>query len=722
MESDGEMEIDICSSTPWNLSGWQKGMSFKRNFNNALFPNSNPTEADNLDASATLTTDAVCIIIVVLVFIVLAVMGTSITAYEIFCEKSRKAERRRKHVKERKAKNEEENVTVSNNLEEQLRKVGLKDLFNSMAHFRVSEKKFSRDSHKEQFNCIHRFRFFGSICLIFALTCLFYIFTKIFPENMEAVKSWISWWISQFMPNSFFILDRFIAMRIVALVFVVLVTVRSSINAFEFFCEKKKREEKRRKYVKEKDEKEEENKKISNGLEKQTRKAWLNDIKSFLTCFCVVENGKKIFNMNSSKEQFDCIHGIRFFSCIWIILAHTGLFYPLTIKKVETVKPWTSLWITQLFLNSIFLVDGFFVISGFLNGYSFSKDYTKNNGKISISYFYIKRYIRLTPVYMIVSGIFTLFLSSSCGGAYNSCSQLHSACKEYWWWHLLYINNFQSYAKQCIIWGWSLALEIQFYIVSPIFLILLLRRPNLGYSFTSLCIVLSCFARIAITKHCNLVDGITRMSSHIEELGHFFYRASIYFDKFYQLPHTRINSYLVGILLGYYTYKRRMNGKDMNISKVALYSGWIGSIVLIMVSFFVMYNRKEDVIEIAIYNGVNSLLYAAGFAWILYVCVNGQGGRLNSILSCKALFPFSRISYCSYLIHLILVLRFYHASPDVEEYSVLSVMCHFLFVYVWTLIFSLIASLLFELPTGNLLDFIRKRSRTQKNQKGIDCN
>ena len=46
---------------------------------------------------------------------------------------------------------------------------------------------------------------------------------------------------------------------------------------------------------------------------------------SALHCFSVLNNGRKILSMtvSSSNDNFGCIHGLRFISTCWVVLAHS---------------------------------------------------------------------------------------------------------------------------------------------------------------------------------------------------------------------------------------------------------------------------------------------------------------------------------------------------------------------------------------------------------------
>lgn len=45
-------------------------------------------------------------------------------------------------------------------------------------------------------------------------------------------------------------------------------------------------------------------------------------------------------------------------------------------------------------------------------------------------------------------------------------------------------------------------------------------------------------------------------------------------------------------------------------------------------------------------------------AWVVIACSTGHGGFLNSILSYTPLYPFSRVTYCAYLVHPIIIRAF----------------------------------------------------------------
>ncbi|GBM83986.1 hypothetical protein AVEN_110118-1, partial [Araneus ventricosus] len=104
-------------------------------------------------------------------------------------------------------------------------------------------------------------------------------------------------------------------MKVVVIIFIILAVLGSLSTAFEFLYEENTE---RKKLSKDTD-----NKNFTNNLSK---KDWISNSRSFLHCFCFVKNGKKLFQTDPDKKQFECFHGIRVVSNLSIICCHIGVF------------------------------------------------------------------------------------------------------------------------------------------------------------------------------------------------------------------------------------------------------------------------------------------------------------------------------------------------------------------------------------------------------------
>lgn len=65
----------------------------------------------------------------------------------------------------------------------------------------------------------------------------------------------------------------------------------------------------------------------------------------------------------------------------------------------------------------------------------------------------------------------------------------------------------------------------------------------------------------------------------------------------------------------------------------------------------------------AAYSSLSHTAWAMSLAWIVVACSSGYGGYVNTILSAPIIYPFSRVTYCAYLVHPIAI-RFVALNSD----------------------------------------------------------
>src|SRR6185295_18822017 len=107
-------------------------------------------------------------------------------------------------------------------------------------------------------------------------------------------------------------------------------------------------------------------------------------------------------------------------------------------------------------LSIFFGMDLFFILSGFLIGSILLRS-LQLHGTQNIRRFYIRRIFRTFPSYYVLLTILALVLT------------LTAAQKKHLVFEYLYLTNFLPLARPQVImfWGWSLALEEQFYLTVP---------------------------------------------------------------------------------------------------------------------------------------------------------------------------------------------------------------------------------------------------------------
>lgn len=209
-----------------------------------------------------------------------------------------------------------------------------------------------------------------------------------------------------------------------------------------------------------------------------------------LTSFSLYSNMKRLFSTELVRNrEISSVNGIRFLSMSWVILCHSYLFsLTVTNNLMDLVKDSDSLSFFVI-INGSFCVDSFFVLSGLLLSYNYFSPSSENNNDswkirqhpaICGLLVVLKRIYRILPLYLAVL-IFNANIShlgSSGGPFWDYGDQVTSEkvlCSQYAWYNVLFINNFLPLQKQCMAWTWYLANDMQFFLISPLFLFLLKR-------------------------------------------------------------------------------------------------------------------------------------------------------------------------------------------------------------------------------------------------------
>ncbi|XP_011868755.1 PREDICTED: nose resistant to fluoxetine protein 6 isoform X2 [Vollenhovia emeryi] len=345
-----------------------------------------------------------------------------------------------------------------------------------------------------------------------------------------------------------------------------------------------------------------------------------NKIGSILICFSVYTSTKIIFRTDLDAEAVPVIHGIRFLSMIWIIIAHSILY---TLDYFDN-KVWILRFAEgipiQVISNATISVDTYFFLSGFLLAYMYLKNKTNKERNKSINYgeklkeFFgsiIRRFIRLTPPYMMMIGI--LQLNSAW---YDKTSQFyinerpHETCAKYWWRNLLYINNLFDHNAMCMSWSWYLANDMQFFVIGMALLIL-----STVYFYTAVVLLGSLLIGSII-----LGGYISYIYEHVPTLDEQYRLINV----LYYPPWLRIGPYIIGMITGYIII--RLNKKIAWKRNTVILCWSLGGACNIF-ALFGLYKRQISILFTAIYVGLSRTLWAIGIAWIVIVCSTKHGER-----------------------------------------------------------------------------------------------
>lgn len=215
-----------------------------------------------------------------------------------------------------------------------------------------------------------------------------------------------------------------------------------------------------------------------------------------------------IMSDNKTKKNtrvfFPNLNGVRFLAALVVIIHH-----------VEGTKFWFGLpnIYTSTFVGGIFGKLGiilFFVLSGFLITYLLLEEY-KRLSTISIKGFYMRRILRIWPVYyLIVLLSFFVFPNFSFFDipGFSEYIPDHFVPKVIY--YLTFLPNVGytlyehvSYATQV----WSVGVEEQFYLIWPLVVLFALKKKKVLLTLISVIVIYLCIKTAVVVDYANHLDN-----------------------------------------------------------------------------------------------------------------------------------------------------------------------------------------------------------------------
>lgn len=368
-----------------------------------------------------------------------------------------------------------------------------------------------------------------------------------------------------------------------------------------------------------------------------------------MTAFNPFHNLKALFNPEDG--HIGVLDFWRTIAMFWIVTKHTMqviMAYrnnPQISKSMLGNPDYKSIFLAE------FGVDIFFVLSGYLIGLIVLKE-IKKNGRFDIIRFYIRRALRMFPIYyfilIAVNILRFLMISPYLWPTTDS------------WPNFLYINNFIDHKKQFLVFTWSLAIEEQFYLICPAIILLIMK---MGWSFVKTFLLL---ISVIIGIHFLIVwnyDFATFWSPFpfLDKVNY-----GIYFDLLYDKPYIRFSSLFIGVIGSYWT----INGyhKKLFSNKISSIGILFFSIALILfvssIQDYSINGNERGIVNEILYRE----LFSIGFLGLIFSSLNIK--LITTLLSGRIFYPIFQLSYGIYLIHPF-VLRFLVKNENFEMFRLL---------------------------------------------------
>ncbi|XP_066994269.2 nose resistant to fluoxetine protein 6 isoform X2 [Anabrus simplex] len=433
-------------------------------------------------------------------------------------------------------------------------------------------------------------------------------------------------------------------------------------------------------------------------------------IGKFLLCFSSYSNTSFLLNTQLSPQSIPAVHGLKFLGMIWILLVHT-IFYggdfldnkPLMFRKSDG-------FMVQVLSNAAFSVDTFFFLSGFLMSYLFYKSrHGREKSKMScfsgikeIGLTIIRRYLRLTPAYLAMVGIAVLNMTwYSHTSLFHMSERVDILCSRYWWRNILYINNFFSRDEMCMSWSWYLSNDMQFFIIATCLLFLSTRYFKLSATILVVMVVGS-----------SLLTGYTSYIYHyIPTLDQQLALVEVFYDP----PWTRIGPHFVGVATGYLVVQ--LDGK-LHLRKHSVIIAWLLGAACNVSVLFGLYEHNLSPLTAAVYVGLSRTAWGVGLAWIMIACCTHHAGIINTVLSFRGWVPFSRLTYCAYLLNPLIMTSVFLYGETTQHIDLNTMATDFLGYTGITFCCAYVLYLVFEAPNLLLMKWVLRGHAKRKISEG----
>ena len=267
-------------------------------------------------------------------------------------------------------------------------------------------------------------------------------------------------------------------------------------------------------------------------------------------------------------------------------------------------------------------VDLFFVLSGFLISGQLFKE-IENKGSISLKTFYIKRFFRIIPAYF-----FTLFLYFTFP-FFRERETLSPLWK--------FVTFTQNYGLDVISRGtfshaWSLCIEEQFYLILPLFLLILMPRQLFRYMAVLIIAVIGFSMAARFMAWNEFIAAADTSSTDFWKL---------WYMKIYYPTHTRLDGLGMGVLIGYLMQYSSMFRRIVAGNGNKLF--FLG-IVLLGISFWICYEQASKMASV-----FGFTLVAISYGIILMAAISQSSFLYRSKSYITA--QLAALSYAVYLSH-----------------------------------------------------------------------
>ncbi|XP_037826594.1 O-acyltransferase like protein-like [Lucilia sericata] len=301
----------------------------------------------------------------------------------------------------------------------------------------------------------------------------------------------------------------------------------------------------------------------------------------------------------------------------------------------------------------------------------------------------------LGPLYLVVMAVVDLlFVYISKVSVYHINERFDENCANYWWRNILFIQNLFDHKDMCLNWTWSLACEMQYFVIATILLFTYAKHPKLAKTLTIGCFIANMVWSFRIGLNINFQLSFDTFFATGTEI--------------YISPFVRVLPYIMGAVAGWYFLEHKK--REFDLSEFQEKCLWNLSLLTFFICIYSTVKRDMSYIMAISLFVLGRLLFSLSICWMIIGSATGRSTCWSRFLEAKPFQHLNRLSYGIYLLNPFVIALFFgltsvstHADP-----FMLCVLCSGFSVI--TYLASIVFSLAFEMPFCNWSSLILRRT------------
>lgn len=382
----------------------------------------------------------------------------------------------------------------------------------------------------------------------------------------------------------------------------------------------------------------------------------------YLLAFSVRKNWRKLTapsgkGTDPRLNRLQVFNGIRTLTTFCVYLGHVAVMCCASyLKNTYYMETSYEEFSKYILFNGTLVVYTFFVMAGFM--LAFNMELKAEKHRLSLWDWpkgMLLRWLRLTPTLALVMfTVMTINRHLGDGPQWDLIVTSEAdACSQYWWAHLLYVNNYIYGDSHCFPQSWYLAADTQLYGLG-LLMCILFRKPRSQVPALAVMLVVALAIPAALVYFQDLGAVVYQSPESLRT----FYHSDDPYRLIYIRGHTNIATYVLGVAGGLLTYHWFKNEKRVS-QRLQKYA-WIVWLSLPLCVgtllsgglFYMDYFEPSTLVKV-LYAAVHKPFFQLCSLIIIIGCIFKVENVYRGILEWRGFSWTARVSYSGFLLHTI---------------------------------------------------------------------